>query len=292
MSVLVEPEVIAAGAEVAPGYVVVDLLNRGRLLDVYHVWSEERDCSCVAKTIRPDRHDAAGRLRLLNEGRLLLELIHPHIVRAYELFERPRPILVVETLPGMTLEYLIREQGRQSTEFVLLLGRQLCSAMAYLHRKGFLHCDLKPGNIVISFGIVRVIDLSLARPPGRGHRGAGTHDYLAPEQARGSFACESADVWGIGAVLWEVATGERAFRRGDPDSPGYAQLERRAQPIARVRRLPAELADAIDACLDPDPAGRPPVGELGAIFDSLIEVEVSRQPGSPLSEDNRAQTSN
>jgi serine/threonine protein kinase len=270
MNVLAEPEVIPAGAEVAPGYVVVDLLNRGRLLDVYDVWSEERDCSCVAKAIRPDRHDAAGRLRLLNEGRLLLELVHPHIVRAYELFERPSPILVIETLPGMTVEYVIREHGRQPNEFLLLLGRQLCSAVTYLHRKGFLHCDLKPGNIVISLGTVRVIDLSLARPPGPGHRGAGTHDYLAPEQARGSFASEAADVWGIGAVLWEAAAGERAFRRTDPDSPGYVQLERRAQPIARVCPLPAALANAIDACLDPDPAGRPAGGELGAILDSQL----------------------
>lgn len=262
-----EADILEAGAELASGYVVVDHLNRGKLLDVYDVWSDERDCRCIAKTIRPDRRaERRGRRRLLDEGRLLLELGHPHIVRAYELIVRPHPILVMETLPGTTLEYLLREEGRGPTEFVVLLGRQLCSALSYLHRKGFLHSDLKPSNIVVS-GIARLIDLSLARPPGRGHRGAGTRDYLAPEQARGGFADASADVWGLGTVLWETATGERAFRHEDPD--GYAQLELRAEPVGSKRRLPLRLSRAIDACLEPKPADRPTIAELATAFDAL-----------------------
>src|SRR5690242_14476043 len=168
---VVEAPVLAPGAEVAPGYFVVDLLNRGRLLDVYDVWSAERDCRCVAKTIRPERlHERRGRLRLRNEGTLLLELNHMHIVRAYELIQRPHPILVMETLPGVTLEYLLEEDGAQPAEFVALLGRHLCSALHYVHGKGYLHADLKPGNIVLSLGIARLIDFSLARRPGRGHQ--------------------------------------------------------------------------------------------------------------------------
>jgi len=263
---VVEPEVLAAGEELARGYVVVDHLNRGKLLDVYDVWSEERDCRCVAKAIRPDRRgERRGRRRLLDEGRLLLDLGHPHIVRGYELIVRPQPVLVMETLPGMTLEYLLLEEGRRPAQFVAVLGRQLCSALAYLHGKGFLHADLKPSNIVIS-GIVRVIDLSLARPPGRGHRGAGTRDYLAPEQARGGFADESADVWGLGTVLWETATGERAFRHDEPDA--YAQLDEGAEPVGARCSLPAALAEAIDACLEPRPGDRPSIAELAETFDT------------------------
>jgi len=269
VSVFVEPEILAPGTELARGYVVVDHLSRGKLLDAYDVWSDERDCRCVAKAIRPDRlHERRGRLRLRNEGRLLLELNHMHIVRAYELIERPHPILVMEALPGVTLEYLLEEHGAQPSQFVALLGRHLCSALHYLHGKGWLHADLKPGNVVLSLGIARVIDFSLARRPGKGHRGAGTRDYLAPEQARGGYADESVDVWGLGAVLWEAATGERAFRHEDEES--YAQLEQRAEPVASLADVPAQLAAAIDACLDPLPSARPTIPQLAAVLDTYL----------------------
>lgn len=269
MSVAAEAPVFAPDVELAPGYVVVDHLSRGKLFDVYDVWSVERDCRCVAKTIRPERlRERRGRLRLRNEGGLLLELNHMHIVRAYELIQRPHPILVMETLPGFVLEYVLEEEGAQPPEFVALLGRHLCSALHYLHGKGYLHADIKPANVILSYGIARLIDLSLARRPGRGHRGAGTHDYLAPEQARGGYADASADVWGLGTVLWEAAAGERAFRHDSPDD--YTQVDQRAEPIATRCRLPRELAAAIDACLEPLPCDRPTVPELAATLDALL----------------------
>src|SRR5439155_1630685 len=90
-------------------------------------------------------------------------------------------------------------------------GIHVCSAMHYLHRRaGFLHLDLKPSNIVCEQGHAKVIDFSIARRPGRGHKGAGTRQYLAPEQARGDLVTAATDVWGIGVVLFEVATGRKA----------------------------------------------------------------------------------
>src|SRR3954462_11123365 len=87
------------GARLARGYEVIAHLRRGRDLDVYDVWSEERDCRCVKKAARPDRRSSKStRRRLRREGRLLLSLAHPHIVRAYELIERPDPVLVLETI--------------------------------------------------------------------------------------------------------------------------------------------------------------------------------------------------
>jgi serine/threonine protein kinase len=257
------PPAMAAGDEPAPGYRVVAHLRRGEDLDVYDLWSEERACRCVGKMLRPDREDApSARARLLREGRLLGRFTHPHLVRAYETLTAPRPLVVLETLPGETLAHLIDRRRRRLAPVELAhLGLHLCSAIHYLHRQGILHLDLKPSNVVASNGIAKVLDLSLARPPGRTRGGIGTPGYMAPEQVRGGLLGPATDVWGIGAVLFEAAT---AATPGETEetSAGGDQIERPPDPVRRHRRLPAAFADLIDACLDPAPERRPRVAEL------------------------------
>jgi len=268
------PEVappLGAGEPLAPGYEVIRHLNRSRALDVYEVWSEERACRCVAKVLRPDRtDDRKRRNRLLKEGRTLKRLTHLHIVRAYETLEEPRPIVILETLTGDTLEHLIGVHRRRRLPLadVAYLGIHLCSAIHYLHRQGLLHLDLKPSNIVSDLGLAKVLDLSIARPPGRGRRGVGTRQYMAPEQARGGLLSEATDVWGIGAVLFEAATGRRPFEA--ESGRRYQQLERRADPVRSHRRVPATFATAVDSCLEPEPPQRPTVDELTEILNGLI----------------------
>lgn len=259
------------GEPLAPGYEVIAHLNRSRVLDVYDVWSEERACHCVAKVLRPDRtDDRNARSRLVREGRTLKKLTHLHIVRAYEVFEKPHPALILETLIGDTLEYLIAVHRRRRLPLsdIAYLGLHLCSAMHYLHRQGLLHLDLKPSNIISDCGLAKVIDLSITQPPGRGRRGVGTRQYMAPEQARGGLLSEATDVWGIGAVLFEAATGQRPFK-GEAGRT-YQQLERRAEPVRSHRRVPAAFAAAVDSCLEPEPALRPTVGELAKTLNGLI----------------------
>ncbi len=267
----VEPPVRDPGDELAPGYEVIDLLSRGESLDVYDVWSEERCCRCTAKELRPDRREHARvRRRLVNEGRLLQRLTHPHLVRGYELIEQPHPIVILETLTGETLSYAIESRARRMpASEIVFLGLHLCSAIGYLHRQGHLHLDLKPSNVICVGGLAKVIDLSLAAPPGWRRRGAGTRGYMAPEQARGGRLDESADVWGIGAVLYDAATGRTPFEAETGED--YAQLARRAEPVGRHRRLPPALATAIDACLAPERRARPGVEELATTLDALTE---------------------
>ncbi|MET8124075.1 serine/threonine-protein kinase [Streptomyces sp. NPDC005065] len=275
---------LVPGTKPAPGYEVLAHLARTGWLDLYDAWSEERDCRCVVKVLRPDRRrEEQLRDRLLREGRWLRTFTHPHLVRAYETFESPEPLVVLETLTGETLSHLIgRLRRRPAAGDVALLGVHLCSAMHYLHGHGLLHLDLKPSNVVVDCGHAKVLDLSVARAPGTAPPGVGTFCYLAPEQARGGPLSAAADVWGIGVTLYEVATGDAPFDSGetmdgtdDGDGTGgqddwYPQLEEAAPPIRSRRRLPRDLAMAIDSCLRPDPAARPTIPELAAAIDATL----------------------
>lgn len=259
------------GAIIASGYEVLSHLNRGRTLDVYDAWSVERDCRCIVKVIRPDRQGPRVRRRLTREGELLLQLTHPHIVRAYELRRRPRTALILETLAGETLEHRIETAPRRlAIADVAHLGLHLCSGIGYLHGRGFLHLDLKPSNVIVQNGQARVIDLSLCRRPGPVPRGSGSPPYLSPEQARGGRADPATDVWGIGATLYEAATAKRPF----PDArPGiYTQLGQRARSVAEHRRAPDAFTSLVDACLSPEPADRPTVVQLADELDGVIGV--------------------
>jgi eukaryotic-like serine/threonine-protein kinase len=267
----VEPPPLHEGAPLAPGYEVIAHLSRSKLLDVYDVWSEERDCRCVAKLLRPDcAEDTRGRRRLLDEGRLLGRLTHPHIVRAYETLERPQPVVILETIGGATLWQLICSRSRRlPLADVAFLGLHLCSAVGYLHRNGILHRDLKPANVIADGGQAKLIDLSLAKPPGRSSPGAGTPNYMAPEQVRGGELGPAADVWGIGAVLFTAAVGHAPFD-ADPITNRYPQLEQRAEPVSNHRRVPASFTRTIAACLEPTAERRPSVPELAQELDDLL----------------------
>jgi serine/threonine protein kinase len=269
------------GAILAPGYRVLGLLSRGNRLDVYDAWSIERDSRCVLKTLRPDRADERpARRALLLEGRLLRRLAHPHLVRAYELTATRdgRPVVVLETLGGETLSHVLHpDSGRRRAlpaSDVAELGRQLCSVVGYLHHHGWLHRDIKPANIVAESGRARLIDLSLAKRPGRARPGAGTADYMAPEQARGGTLTPAVDVWGIGAVLFAALAGRRPFDVPDDDD-SYPQLETRAPRLVGMDGIPHPIASLVDRCLEPEPGDRPGVAELGAGFGAWLDEQAA-----------------
>ena len=273
----IEPAVLEPGHQINDDYRVVGHMRRGVDLDVYDVWSERRWCRCVIKTARPDtRHSEPLRRRLGREGDLACRLAHPHLVRGYETITEPELMVVLETITGVTLGYLLEcVRARLPLVDLANLGEQVGSAIRYLHHAGYIHLDLKPSNIISESGKAKVIDLSLVRPPGPGPIAVGTRIYMAPEQARDGMLTEACDVWGLGLVLYEAATGVQPFDDGR-DAPSadkgtvgavddhYPQLEVSPVPIKRLRRLPIEMAMMIDACLDRDPTGRPSIEDVAA----------------------------
>jgi serine/threonine protein kinase len=276
------PPALAPGTTLAAGYEILAHLSRTGWLDDYDAWSEQRECRCVVKLVRPDRrHEERLRDRLLREGRWLQDFTHPHLVRAYETITAPEPLIVLETLTGETLAHLIhRLRHRPAASDLAFLGLHLCSAVHYLHGRGLLHLDIKPSNVVVECRRAKVLDLSVARAPGPAPSGVGTFAYLAPEQARGGTLRAAADVWGIGITLYEAATGQVPFDSGETmtgsshtatgENDWYPQLEARA-PLVRTRRhLPPVLAAAIDRCLEPDPADRPTITQLADTLEGLL----------------------
>ncbi len=165
------------------GYRLLELLSSGHACDTWDAWSEERGCRVIVRR---------GDVR--REGRLLRRLTHPNIVRVYEAHPS---YLVLETLSGATLDAL----GPLDHDDAVEMGRQLSSAVAYLHRTGWLHLDLKPDNLIADGGRLKLIDFSIAQRPGRIHAGTGTRRWMAPEQEHGGRVTTATDVWVIGAVL-------------------------------------------------------------------------------------------
>lgn len=291
---------LPADATVAPGYEIVEHLHQSDNFDVYDVFSDERACRCIAKIPRQDLRDSVKvRRDLLREGRLLKKLAHPHIVRSYETLEEPQATLILEMLTGETLSYIIdTNYRRMPISDVIHLGLHLCSAVHYLHGHGILHLDLKPSNIVSERGMAKILDLSIASKPGRGKKGAGTRQYMAPEQVRGDRVSPATDAWGIGAVLFEALTDVAPFNDNESNSESYTgsdeytesgsetgngtgtdndldpkdyeQLHRRADSVRVYRRVPAAFANAVDKCLNPNLSLRPTVEDLAGNLASLL----------------------
>jgi len=189
-------------------------------------------------------------------------------VRAFDaVLDGERPHLVLEYLDGPRLSTLLRRYG-VVVEQLLPLVLELCSALHYMHARGYLHLDVKPRNIVMS-ARPRLIDLSIATTvvAARASRYAvGTDAYMAPEQcvpARFTELGPPADIWGLGATMYEALARKQAFTSSARER--HPQLRSRPDPLPDD--VPSELADAVLVCLEPHPSDRPSATELAALVE-------------------------
>jgi serine/threonine protein kinase/tetratricopeptide (TPR) repeat protein len=222
----------------------------------------------VLKRLPPDA-SASDRARALVEARTIAALNHPNICTLYEYEEADdEQFLVLEVLEGQTLEGLIA-QGPLPLPQVLDLGVQLADALDAAHTHGIVHRDIKPPNVFVTFrGQAKILDFGIATlsSPGGASRytagalssgsGAlyGTLHYIAPEQIRGEIVDGRADLFSLGALLYEMATGARAFDGADPPDVAAAILSSPVRPMRELRAdVPGELERIVGRALEKHP---------------------------------------
>lgn len=179
--------------------------------------------------------------RFEREARAVAQLNHPHICTLHDVGPN---YLVMELVEGETLAMRLKK-GALPLDQVLRYGGQIADALAAAHAKGIIHRDLKPGNIMLSQGGIKVLDFGLAKAPEDETITAtnavmGTPAYMAPEQRAGKECDARTDIFALGLILYETATGQRAIHG----------------PIPRMEQLPEGLAHVIARCLAADPAER------------------------------------
>jgi eukaryotic-like serine/threonine-protein kinase len=227
----------------------------------------------AVKVVRPDllegpgRHEAAARFR--REARVTAQIDHPGVPAIFDagLDEASGELfLVMAYLPGLNLRDLLDETGALPADWALAIGAQLASVLAAAHSRQVIHRDLKPANIivdpsglvhVVDFGIAAVLEPDTARLTATGDK-PGTLNYMAPEQIRAQPAGPASDLYALGALLYEMATGERLFAdRGSAYEVQTAHLRELPDPVRRTRPdLPSELDGLVSRLLSKEPADR------------------------------------
>jgi serine/threonine protein kinase len=262
------------GAEIAEGVRAVRLLGGGLRYEAYLAWHDHLRALVVVKVLRPDLvDDEVTRAGLRGEARALDELAHPMLLRSFGArLDHARPHVILEFIEGPRLSTLIRRYG-VSIEQLLPLALNLCSALHYLAHAGYVHLDVKPRNVIMGHE-PRLIDLSIARRMedlAALSSPVGTDAYMAPEQcdpARFGTIGPPADVWGLGATLYEALTGRRPF--DGTGSERFPQLRRPPRPLPDD--VPAPLARLVLDCMASEPEQRPAAGDLGDRLEPLVDA--------------------
>src|SRR5262245_60612948 len=203
----------APGAIIAGRYRLVALLGKGGMGEVYRADDLTLDQPLALKFL-PDgvAADAQHLAQFHNELRTARQVSHRNVVRLYDLGEADgRRFLTMEYVDGEDLASLLRRIGRFPQDRALAIARQLCAGVAAAHDRGVIHRDLKPHNVMIDGdGDVRITDFGIATAAAdAGGEFAGTPQYMAPEQLRGSAASVKSDIYALGLILFEVFTGRR-----------------------------------------------------------------------------------
>jgi serine/threonine protein kinase len=267
------PRVLGDRYELGP------LLGRGGMADVFRAEDRTLRRAVAVKVLREAAGDESDRARFVSEARTLAGLSHSGLVTVLDAgfgFTGPgaaatadadaHPFLVMELVDGRTLGRVAQDwDGGLPLEDVGSVGAQVAEALAYVHRNGVVHRDVKPGNILLGprrrvrladFGVARLVEDSAGHTR-TGHV-IGTAAYLAPEQVTGDEVSGATDVYSLGLVLLEALTGRREF-------PGAAT----EAAVARLHRdpeipdsLPEEWRELLARMVARDPAERPSADEV------------------------------
>jgi serine/threonine-protein kinase len=255
---------------------VLSPLGAGGMGEVYRSRDSRLEREVALKVLPATTEaDAIARKRLLREARLASKLNHPNICTIYEVGEDEGQLYIaMELVSGEALSEWL-SNGPMSTDEVLALGLQMADALAHAHGNGLIHRDFKSGNVVITpEGRAKVLDFGLAARVSEEEvseattysvdslelsgKIVGTLAYMAPEQLRGEGTDARSDIWALGVVLYEMASGKRPFK-------GKTGFE-----------LSSEILSAAPAPLPPAPDGTAPI-HLQAVIDRCLEKDPTRR---------------
>jgi len=291
---------LAAGTKLGP-YEISAPIGAGGMGEVYRA-RDARLGRDVAIKILPQHltEKADARQRFEREARAVSSLNHPHICTLHDIGHQDgTDFLVMELLEGETLAKRL-EKGPLATTELLRIGIEISDALEKAHRQGILHRDLKPSNIMLTKSGAKLMDFGLAKaasaagtpmlssltlslnpsakttPVTAEGTIVGTFQYMAPEQMEGKEVDARSDIFSFGAVLFEMATGKRAFEGKTTASVIAAILEREPPPISSVQPMsPPALDRAVKICLAKDPDER-----FQSAHDMKLQLEWIRDAGS------------
>jgi eukaryotic-like serine/threonine-protein kinase len=290
---------LVPGAKLGP-YEILSPLGAGGMGEVYRARDTRLDRT-VAIKILPTHlsNNAEARQRFDREARTISGLSHPNICHLYDVGSQDgTSYLVMEYLEGETLADGLRK-GPLRLELVLKYGIEICEGLEKAHRSGVTHRDLKPGNIMLTKSGAKLMDFGLAKaaipmsPPNSGLTQTvatsqhlltsegmvvGTFQYMSPEQVEGKQTDARSDIFALGAVLYEMVTGRRAFEGKTTAGTVAAILAAEPLPISATQPMsPPALERVVKACLEKDPDDR-----LQTAHDVKLQLKWIAEGGSKI----------
>jgi len=277
-------------------YCGVRLLAQGGMATVELAKDTELDRSVAIKRLAENlAANEEYKRRFLREARLAARLSHPNIVAVYDAgAEGGVPFIVMEYVEGETVSDLLRRRGRLEPAETVALALQACSGLETAHEAGLVHRDIKPQNLLIaSDGTLKIADFGIARSldgTQLTQEGTvlGTAGYLAPEQAKGERVTAAADIYALGAVLYELLAGRPPYEADSLAELFVKQTEGSIPPLRELApAAPAALEDAVMHALARAPEYRPEsaaafAAELAATPTAVTRVDRSLAPTRPM----------
>ena len=278
-------------------YEIEAILGRGAFGIVAKAFDEKLHRVVAIKLMNPELASTSPpRKRFLREARTAAAVMHENIVAIHAVEEEPIPYLVMEYIPGQTLQQFMDTQGPLDVPEILRIGQQVASGLAAAHAANLIHRDIKPSNILLTggpnerakisdFGLARAVDDATMTSSGLI---AGTPMYMAPEQARGETLDHRADLFSLGSVLYQMASGRPPFRAANTVAVLKRVCEDTPRPLADVLPgIPGWLETIIFRLLEKDRDDRyqtaQEVAELLARCQSELQHQghVTCVPGRP-----------
>ncbi len=236
-------------------YEILEVVGQGAFGTVLRAFDEKLHRVVAIKVMAPElAATSPARKRFIREAQASAAIRHEHVVSVYAVEERPLPYLVMEYIPGVTLQQRLDERGPLDVPTCLRLGVQIAEGLAAAHAKDLIHRDIKPGNILLETGIrdrVKITDFGLARAADDASMTqsgmiAGTPMYMAPEQALGKKLDQRADLFSFGSVLYQMASGRPPFRASSTLAVLKRLTEDTPRPIREIiPETPTWLCDII-----------------------------------------------